>query len=433
MPERTIAYVVKGYPRLSELFVASEIHRVEQAGVPLRLYSLLDPGETFTHPLTERIVVRPSYLTPSPPLSGLGLQAFLRQAVPRYGSQLLRVARRRPIGLVRGLTSGLFQARRARTLGPLRLRTLKEILLAVDLADRLLAEPGVTHLHAHFAHAPTTVTWLAARITGLSFSFTAHAKDIYDASHNPAGLLRRKLEAAEFVVTCTEANRTHLAGIAPAAHIHRVYHGLNAELTGLLDGAPPHPARDHGPLRVVSVGRLVPKKGFDVLVEACALLVAEGVDVRCRIIGPSDEAEPALRDLIAARGLAGVVDLVGPMRQADLAREYADADVFALPCRILDSGDRDGIPNVLVEALAAGLPVVTTPISGITELIVDGETGLLVEPDDPTALAGALARLRADRPLVARLAANGARQVRERFDGDRLARQLADLFAGAPA
>jgi glycosyltransferase involved in cell wall biosynthesis len=433
MREREIAYVVKGYPRLSELFVASEIHRVEQAGVGLRLYALLDPGETFTHPLIDKIAVRPVYLTETPPLRGLRLRTFLRLAVPRFAGQLLRVARRRPLGLVRGLTAGVVQARRARTSGPLRQLTLKETLLAVDLSDRLLAEPGVTHLHAHFAHSPTTVTWLAARITGLPFSFTAHAKDIYDESLNPAGLLRRKLEAARFVVTCTEANRAHLIALAPTAAIHRVYHGLNAELGDLLDGAPPPAPPDRAALRVVAVGRLVPKKGFDVLIEACALLVAGGVDVRCRIIGPAGEAEPALRDLIAARGLDQVVDLAGPMRQAELALAYRAADVFALPCRILDSGDRDGIPNVMVEALAAGLPIVTTPISGIPELIVDGETGLLVAPDDPPALAAAIARLYTDREFGARLARNGAREVRERFDGDRLARELARLFAGVPA
>src|SRR5262249_33222212 len=158
--------------------------------------------EPDTHPLIDRIQARPEYLTAPPPLQGLTLGSFLRQALPRYRRQLGRVALRRPVGLARGLGAGIAQARRARTSGPRRLLTLKETLLAVDLADRLLAEPGVTHLHAHFAHSPTTVTLLAARITGLPFSFTAHAKDIYDASHNPAGLLARKLAAAEFTVTC---------------------------------------------------------------------------------------------------------------------------------------------------------------------------------------------------------------------------------------
>ena len=432
MREGCVAYVVKGYPRLSELFVASEIYRVEQAGVPLRLYSLLDPLEADAHPLIGRIGVQPEYLTAPPPLQGLRLGTFLRQALPRYRRQLLRVARRRPLGLARGLAAGLVQARRARTSGPLRLLTLKETLLAVDLADRLLRDRRVTHLHAHFAHSPTTVTWLTAQITGLPFSFTAHAKDIYDASHNPAGLLARKLRAASFVVTCTEANRAHLLEVAPDATVHRVYHGLNAELTRLL--ATPAPVRPAGAtLRVVAVGRLVPKKGFDVLVEACALLVARGIDVRCRIIGPDDLAGPALRARVAELGLAHVVALPGPMQQTALADELAAATAFALPCRVLDSGDRDGIPNVLVEALAAGLPVVTTPVSGIPELIVDGETGLLVPSDDPAALADALARLHADPVLGTALAARGAREVRERFDGDVLARQLAGLFEAVTA
>jgi glycosyltransferase involved in cell wall biosynthesis len=211
-----------------------------------------------------------------------------------------------------------------------------------------------------------------------------------------------------------------------------VYHGLNAELARLLDTAPPaRPAG--GTLRILGVGRLVPKKGFDVLVEACALLRDEGVDVAAAIVGEPGEHEPALRNLVAARGLDGEVTLAGPMTQEALHREYERATAFCLPCRVLASGDRDGIPNVLVEAMACGVPVVTTGVSGIPELVEDGVNGLLVSPDDPRAVAAALRRLCEDPELARRLGAAGRETVARRFDGDRLARRLADLFRAEAA
>ena len=264
------------------------------------------------------------------------------------------------------------------------------------------------------------------------FSFTGHAKDVYSAKLNPGGLLRRKLLAARFVVTCTEANRTHLLGLAPTARVHRVYHGLNADFARLL--AERHdPAARNGSFRVLSVGRLVEKKGFDILVAAQAALAARGVPAETTIAGDGDGEDfaDALRRLIERHGLG--VCLPGVMSQAALFEEYRRASVFCLPCRVLDNGDRDGIPNVIVEAMAAGLPVVTTPISGIPEIVEDGVNGLLVEPDNAEGLADALFRLYTDPGLRARLAAAGESTVRERFDGERLAGRVAALFREALA
>jgi len=184
--------------------------------------------------------------------------------------------------------------------------------------------------------------------------------------------------------------------------------------------------RSDGTWRVLGVGRQVPKKGFDLLVEACIRMQERGLGIEGLIIGEQGAASDDLHRAIAG-GRSGM-RLHGPMSQADLLPEYQRADVFCLPCRILDDGDRDGIPNVIVEAMACGLPVVTTAISGIPELITDGVDGLLVQPDDPAALVAALERLRNDPALARRLGDAGARTVRERFDGDVLARQLAGLF-----
>jgi glycosyltransferase involved in cell wall biosynthesis len=428
----SVGYVLMGFPRVSETFIASEVLRVERAGTPLHLYVLKpveDRERGLRHSVVDAIGAPPQHL---PDASGLTLPLHrwrprhLRPFAPALG----RLLRRRPLGLARAGSIALGQAlrdRRTRLSGPRKIY-IKELVQAVGLADRVLADPDVRHLHAHFAHGTTTVTWLAARITGLTFSFTGHARDIYSPALNPHGWLRRKLLAARFVVTCTEANRRHLLAIAPEADVHLVYHGLNADFARLLNGAPPPVVRGDGTLRALGVGRLVAKKGFDVLVEACAVLRRRGVPVEAVILGQDDKHGDEVRSRIAEHGLEGCVRLPGAVGQADLLREIRRATALAMPCRVL-AEDRDGIPNVLVEAMAAGAPVVATGVSGIPELVEDEVNGLLVPPDDPEALADALLRLHADPALAARLGAAGRDAVRERFDGDRLAGRLTGLFA----
>jgi glycosyltransferase involved in cell wall biosynthesis len=172
----------------------------------------------------------------------------------------------------------------------------------------------------------------------------------------------------------------------------------------------------------------VEKKGFDVVVDACGVLDRRGVPFEAVIVGPDDDAGPRLRARIAELGLGDRIRLEGQMSQAELYDEYRRASAFCLPCRILDNGDRDGIPNVLAEAMAAGAPVVTTPISGIPEIVRDGVNGLLVKPDDPTAVADAVVRLREDDGFAARISAEAAATVRRELDGERLAGTLQTLF-----
>lgn len=432
--EHAVAYLVKGYPRRSELFIASEIYRLEQAGVELRLFVIKPADEQERHDVVDRIRATPEYLPATTSLSGTPLGRWLRDNLPPFAPALRRTLRHRPRGVIRAAAAALAQAVRARRSfwSPPRTLYLKEFLLAVALADRLLDEPEVRHLHAHFAHGATTVAWLASTITGLPFSFTGHAKDIYSKSLNPAGLLRRKLLAARFAVTCTEANLRHLRQIAPEAAVHSVYHGLNADLARLVD-EPTGTRTANGALHLLGVGRLVPKKGFDVLIDACAVLDRRGIPLDLTLVGAEDEHGDEIRRRVAASGLGHRVRLRGELGQVELREEYRRADAFCLPCRILDNGDRDGIPNVLVEAMACGAPVVTTPVSGIPELVANGVNGLLVPPDDPARLADALARLYDDPALRARLGQAGQETVRERFDGERLAGRLALLFREAAA
>jgi glycosyltransferase involved in cell wall biosynthesis len=430
----SIAYVLMGFPRVSETFIASEVHRVEQAGVPVRLFVVKPVEERergLRHPVVDAIRAEPVHLPDASSLTA-PLHRWRAAQLRPFTPALRRVVRARPLGLARACATTFGQAlrdRRRRFSGPRKIY-VKELLQAVALADRLLATPDVCHLHAHFAHGATTITWHAARITGLPFSFTGHARDIYAPELNPRGWLRRKLLAARFAVTCTEANRRHLQEIAPEARIHLVYHGLNADFTRLAHT--PAPSDRHDTLRVLGVGRLVAKKGFDVLVEACDILRSRDVTFDALIVGQDDRHGDAIRERIARLGLQDRVRLPGVMSQADLLREYRRATALCLPCRVLDN-DRDGIPNVLVEAMAAGTPVVATRVSGIPELVDHDVNGLLVPPEDPEALADMLLRLHGDPGYAEQLARAGRATVAERFDGQRLANRLAALFEEAIA
>ncbi|HYJ46919.1 MAG TPA: glycosyltransferase family 4 protein [Pyrinomonadaceae bacterium] len=428
----TVAYVLKGFPRLSEMFIASEIYRLEQIGIRLRLYVIKPDEEPQRHHLIERINARPDYLPATTSLSETTLSRWLRAHLKDFLPGLRIVMRRRPAGVARAAAAAFAQAVRARrtTWSWPRKLYLKEFLQASAIAARLLEAPDVRHIHAHFCHGATTVAWLASMMTGLPFSFTAHAKDIYCESLNPQGLLRRKMRAARFVVTCTDANREHLLKVEPTARVHCIYHGLNAEFTSLLkESNEAHSRRRQ--MRALGVGRLVPKKGFDVLVEACALLRRRNVEFEALIVGPHGEHEAELRRRISLHGLENQIQLTGPMEQSRLYEEYRRASAFCLPCRVLESGDRDGIPNVLMEAMACGLPVITTPVSGIPEIVRDGVNGQLIPPDDPVALADALIGLDRDPQLAESLSKEARATVHERFDGERFALQLAALFREA--
>lgn len=430
-----VAYVLKGFPVLSETFISSEVYRVQQAGVPLHIFVVKPRDEREHHPVVDRIRARPDYLPPTTRMSDHSRTRWLLVNTPKFVPSLVRTLRRSPKGVLAAARLALGEsilARDAFWSWP-RISYVKDLLLAVALADRLFRAPHIRHLHAHFAHDATTITWLASMITGLPFSFTAHAKDIYAGRLNPRGLLRRKLHAAAFVVTCTEANRRHLAAMSGGTPVHLVYHGLNDDFRRFAQfGSTRTPARPE--LRLLAVGRLVRKKGFDIFVEACGLLHRRGVPFQAAIIGEDDDVGfnfgvgEDLRRRIARLGLGDRVRMLGQLGQREVYDHYRDADVFCLPCRVLEDGDRDGIPNVLMEAMWCGVPVVTTGVSGIPELVEHGTNGLLVPEEDPDALAGAIGMLDADRDLARKLGSAGKATVGERFDGDILARRLAGLF-----
>ncbi len=420
-----VAYVMNGFPRLSETFIAHEIHQLERAGLGLRLFSVKREDEPLVHPVVATLRSPLAYLPKATSLSDAALLPWLRQNLPAFGRAHAALALRAPLRYGATLASALAMSWRYRKPGGgLRKVFIKEFLQAGHIAHAVRRAGDVGHLHGHFCHGVATITWFASRLTGLPFSFTAHAKDIYQAELNPGDLLERKLGAARFVATCTCAN----AGVLCARHprpeeVHTIYHGLD---TAWFAPAPQPPTTSLP--TILSVGRFVEKKGFDQLLRACALLKAQGLPFRCLIVGERGSAYDGLVALIHQLGLAGCVELRSAVTQDQLRDIYRSAQLFALPCQVMEDGDRDGIPNVLAEAMAMGVPVVSTRISGIPELVDDGRHGLLVEPRDPAALADALRRVLQEPGLAGALSRAARQRICEVFDSSRTTLVLRDLF-----
>lgn len=430
-----VAYVLKAFGRTSETFITNEIHLLEQLGLPLRMFSLKKLSGQKKHGALAAIESPVSHLPEVDELSDIGFARWLFRNLPKFAQAHSRVARARPALYAAVLAEALAMCVRYRVhwWSLPRKVFFKEFLQAGWIADRLRDEPEVVHLHAHFCHGATTVTMFAARLAGLPFSFTAHAKDIYLRELNPGNLLPLKMRRAEFVVTCTSANKTHLDAIRPegAAPVHAIYHGLDTDMF-----APPVAVAKPHPPRILSVGRFVEKKGFTYLVEACAQLRDRGHEFECVIVGGADAYQARVEKAIADHRLEDFVKLRNAVTQEELRGIYAGSSIFALPCQVLDNGDRDGIPNVLAEAMSMRLAVVSTNISGIPEIVESGRNGILVPPRDSNALANALAEL-LDEPARRRQLGLAARAtILDVFDSRRNTATLADLFferIGQPA
>src|SRR5256714_215118 len=371
--DATIGFLVKAYPKISETFILEELLGLERNGLRPHIFSMRQPTDAVCYDASGTVRAPVTYL-PSAGVSNAmqGVRAHVALIVGkpwRYLQALVFVLRCEEGGRARAF----FQAG--------------------YLANRL-SRAGIRHLHAHFASEPAGVAELVSKLAGISYSISAHAKDIYLSS--PASL-RRKMSGAWFTVTCTEYNRKHLAGIAtPEAMVLCMYHGIDLERFK----RGPAAARAAGAPLLLSVGRLREKKGFATLIEACRLLRDAGKVVRCKIVGYGEE-HGRLAALISRHGLNDAVQLAGKMTQDELIDLYRSASVFALPCQVASDGDRDGIPNVLLEAMAMELAVVSTSVSGIPEVIQDGINGLLVKPGDAAALATAIGCV-ADGPALRR-------------------------------
>lgn len=372
--------LVKRFPRLSETFILNEFLEVRRHGLPVDLFAIMDPKERRSHPEALALVPEVVYL--------------------QYGRSwreipaALRSVRRYPWGATRAAWWTL--TRHSVPAG-------RNFLHALVLLDRLAAGPPA-HLHAHFLHSPAAVAFIAEKISGQPYSLTGHAKDIYTTLPEN---LRMRCDRARFVTTCTEANRTHLitdVGLAPEK-VHICRHGVDLVKFNV-------PVRQPRLGRIVSIGRLVPKKGFDVLLRACGDLSRRGISFELVLLGGGGLHDELLA-LAREQGISDQVRMLGSRPQPDVIEQLAEAEIFALSPVVLPDGDRDGIPNVLLEAMAAGVPVVATEVSGIPEIVTDGATGRLVPPQRPDLLADVLEKLLADPAERARLGEAGQRFVRD--------------------
>ena len=380
---RPVAYLLKMYPRFSETFVLNEILELERQGVPVRIYSLKKPDDGVFHADLARVRAPVTYV----PDRVRELLSAQREATAAAGGRYGRA-----------LAAAVSRRRRA---------TLKHFLRAGALAPAILRD-GVGHVHAHFASSAASVALHLNRLTGVPYSITAHAKDIYRNGIDRPELVR-KLLSARFVVTVSDHNAAYLGRLAPDARVVRIYNGLELERFTPNGAAPSEP-----PL-VLGVGRLIEKKGFADLIAACARLEHAGRSYRCAIVGKGP-LEGALRSMVRARALDGRVELLGPRPQDEVRSLLGRAAVLAAPCVVGRDGNRDGLPAVIVEALAAGVPVVSTPVTGIPEVVEDGVTGFLVPEGDPDALAGAIGRLLDDRAAAAKIGRAGRRRIEADFD-----------------
>ncbi|HTV45422.1 MAG TPA: glycosyltransferase family 4 protein [Stellaceae bacterium] len=388
-----VAFVLKGYPRLSETFIAQEILALEQRGLGILIVSLRQPTDRTVHPVHRAIRAARLYLP-----------EYLYQEPARVWRGWRRARR----------LSGYRRARRVwladllRDPTPNRVRRFGQALvLAAELPD------DIARLHAHFLHTPASVARYAALVSGHPWSVSAHAKDIWTT---PAWEKREKLADAHWAVTCTQHGRDHLAALSPRPdRLTLCYHGLDLERFA------PAPVRQPGgdgsdparPVALLSVGRAVAKKGYDDLLAALAALPPDLAWHLVHIGG--GELAASLRAGADALGLSPRITWRGALPQPEVLAAYRDADLFVLAAKVTADGDRDGLPNVLIEAQSQRLACIATAISGIPELIEDGVTGMLVPPADPPALARALALLIADPVRRAALGAAGEQRVRTAF------------------
>ncbi len=392
-PQR-IGYVVKRYPRYSETFIVNEILAHEAAGLEIEIFALRGPEDTHFQDIISRVRAPVTYL-PDRVSKTSDFWQVLRGAAatcPRIWPRLADHFDEQP----------------------------REIAHAAALASIATAR-GITHFHAHFASSATTAARLASDFCGIPYSFTAHAKDIFHQSVD-AEDLQRKFADADKVVTVSDFNYGFLANKFPAQRdkIHRIYNGL--DLKRFCYASP----KQRAPL-IVSVGRLVEKKGFEDLIDACARLRELGSEFRCIIVG-SGELEAKLRDRIKHLGLTAHVELAGSRPQREVIEIVQAASVFAAPCLVGEDGNRDGLPTVLLEAMALGTPCVGTDVTGIPEAIVDDVTGYCIRQRDVNALTDRLRRLLTNSLLRDRLATAARTHIEQTFNVERNAAEVRELF-----
>ena len=394
-----IAYLVSRFPAFSETFVQREAAEVVRAGHDLQVYALKSRTDPGHDPAVADLVGNAQY-SPwllSAALLWANLATALRHPLRYFGTLVF--------GIIHGLRT------------PVECAKMLVAWPKTVYYGRLMARRGVQHVHAHFANVPALSALIISRIFRLPYSFTAHAHDLFIYK----SMLEEKIAGAAFAVTGARFTLDILKAHSPEDQwpkLHLIHCGADIDR---YSRTPLNPQRG----LIVSVGRLSGQKGFPHLVDACVILRERGVDVRCTVAGEGPD-RPLIKARIAERNAADFFSLPGKV--PDLVEFLGRAHIFVLPCVRAPDGSMDGIPTVLIEAMAARIPVVSTAVSGVPELVRNDQTGLCVSPDDPAALADAIERLIKDPALAARLVENAYRLADETYDLRKNGRRVADLF-----
>ena len=391
---REVAYLFERFPSFGQTFCYREVAELERQGTKVHVFSIRRPVDEPPEDWDRSLVERVHYLPEEKPLVAEVERILKRNSVPDQACAAVKEWGRQSDFL------RLYQA----------------IYVGVRLQEK-----GVRHIHAHFAGMAARTAYWIKEFFGISYSFTAHANDIF-APRDFVVSLAKLIGNAAAVVTVSDYAVRSLQERFPesAAKIHRVYNGVDLSCFVITDFG-------SAPAEIISIGRLIEKKGFSDLISACALLRSRRRKFRCVIIGEGP-LEESLRAQIEAEDLEQFVTLTGPQTQSEITVRLAHATIFALPCTHELGGGMDNLPTVIMEAMAAGLPVISTPLAGIPEMIEAGANGELVQERDPVALAAAIEKLLDDPERARRLGERGRQIAREKFSIETSARQLLELF-----
>ncbi len=402
-----VGYIVKMFPRLSETFILNEILELERSGVEVVVFSLKKPSEGRFHPQLSRLKAQVFYLEDLEPAKWANWIGKEWSILQLYSQPLW----------------GLVEHVLADNGGTIEAANVWHAAWVAAQAHRL----EVDHLHAHFASLPSTIAYYAHLITGIPFSFTAHAKDIFVYS-NEDHYLDKKIAASAFTITVTDFNRRYLQDRIPASAVERIrvlHNGIDLDCFSI----DAHQQRDRN--HILAVGRLVAKKGLDDLLSACAILKSQATPLRCTIVGDGPE-RASLENMCRELGLESEVKFVGAKIISEVLELMRTVTVFCLPCTVAPDNNQDALPTVLLEALACGLPVVSTTVSGIPEIVDDGVDGLLAPPNQPAAVALRLAQILQSPVLQTTFAQAGRVKAEAKFDiRKNVARLRAEFEASA--
>lgn len=394
-----IGYIVRKFPVLSQTFILNEMLELEAQGVDLHIFSIEKSNTPRYHKNLHKLRATVTYL---PDLLEWKTLLNHRKKIARLFPQGFRKA----LGYTIKQCNASFGFR---------------LLQACSLAYTA-QKMGITHFHAHFATRATTVAFLTSMIMNIPYSLTAHAVDIFSDRVSPKAL-QKKLSSAAFVITVSEYNKRFLSQnfATPHTTIHRVYNGIDLSLFN------PKPNSSSDPFTFLCVARLVEKKGHDTLLEACRILKERHVPFQCKLIG-AGPLQKEIEKKIDQGKLHDMVQLLGPQTQEEVLRHFHESHCYVLTCKTGSNGDQDGLPVAMVEALACGIPVITTPMTGNPEVIRNEYNGLLVPFEEPSAVAAAMEKMVRQRSFYDALCKNTRESVEQQFDIRQTTAQLSQYF-----